>query len=107
MSSWFSSPWLRTESAGVATLAAALCFIPCRAAEQSPLDLGGKAPGPNSAETFRGTRNRPATPVLEASIQVNAAVIKGAVNPFIFGQNLEAADGAGIFTGTVRDSLRA
>jgi alpha-N-arabinofuranosidase len=64
-----------------------------------------------SAQLQAGTRRTPLIttpdPILEASISVNAVEMKGPVNPFVFGHNIEAADGAGIFSGTVRNSLLA
>ena len=50
---------------------------------------------------------RAAETPMEATIHVNANTIKGPVNPLVFGHNIEAADGAGIFSGTAKDSLRA
>lgn len=50
---------------------------------------------------------RLSAPMREASIHVDATDIKGAVKPFVFGHNIEAADGAGIFSGTVKAALRA
>lgn len=63
------------------------------------------------SESIKAGRVVPRTPVvipaLQASIDLDAANITGPVNPLIFGHNIEAADGAGIFSGTVKDSLRA